>query len=127
IFLWVAAGILVLTLALHFGYFPRFGESPSLERPFVAEGRVVRKVLLRDKDGRAVTRITYRFQTSQGLSVEGRASQRGGKWADLQAGDTVWVLYSGSDPRRNRLAARGGPSAGGEPGRSRRKGAPDAE
>ncbi|MBI2881058.1 MAG: DUF3592 domain-containing protein [Candidatus Tectomicrobia bacterium] len=106
-FLWVAGGVLLATLLLHFWYFPRFGEPPSRESPRMAEGRVLRKDLLRDKEGRVVTRITYRFATPGGLSVEGQASLRGERWAGLRPGDAVRVLYSASDPRQNRLAPDG--------------------
>lgn len=81
----------------------------------MAEGRVIHKDSFRDEDGQVVTRIAYRFRTADGLSFEGRASQRGGQLAALRLGDKVWVLYSQSDPSRNRLAA-GGPESGGMSG-----------
>ncbi len=105
IYLSIAGGVLVATLLLHFGYFPRFSETPSIERLLMAEGRVIRKNSLRDKEGRVVTRITYRFRTPDGTSVEGRASRKGGGLEAIRPGDKVRVIYSESDPLRNRLAA----------------------
>ena len=82
----------------------------------MAEGRVIRKDVSRDMNGREVTRVTYRFLTTDRRSVEGQASEAGQRLGGLQPGDKVWVLYSESDPRRNRLAAgdfaQGVPPAG---------------
>ena len=79
----------------------------------MAEGRVIRKDASRDNDGREVVRVTYRFQTTDRRSVEGQASEAGERLGALQLGDRVWVLYSESDPRRNRLAP--GDTAAGVP------------
>ena len=105
IFWAVAGGRLGLTYFLHFWYFPRFSGPAGREWPRRVEGRVIRKDTSRDQDGREVVRVTYRFQTTDRRSVEGQASEAGNRLGALRLGDRVWILYSESDPRRNRLAA----------------------
>jgi hypothetical protein len=107
----VAGGLLGLTFFLHFWYFPRFSGPAGRERPRRVEGRVIRKDTSRDQDGREVVRVTYRFRTTDRRSVEGQASETGKRLGTLRLGDRVWVLYSESDPRRNRLAAGDAPPA----------------
>lgn len=107
LFGWTAGLILAATLSLHFWYFPLFGQKPSNERPVMAEGRVVAKDSFRNAAGTLTTRIIYQFQTRTGGFVEGQSSGKPERWTAIRIGDTIRILYSESDPLRNRPVSTG--------------------